>query len=57
MNGLCCLIFRSLMLLKNKNNAKNKQIAIEELGLLVWPIGGWEKKGRGSLVLAKWAGV
>jgi hypothetical protein len=45
MNGLCCLIFRSLMLLKNKNNAKNKQIAIEELGLLVWPIGGWEKKG------------
>jgi len=23
-----------------KNNAKKKQITIEELGLLVWPIGG-----------------
>jgi hypothetical protein len=41
------------MLLENKNNAENKQIAIEELSLLVWPIDGWEKRGRGSLVLAK----
>jgi hypothetical protein len=57
MNGLCCLIFRPLMLLENKNSAKNKQITIEKLGLLVWPIGGWEKRWRGSLVLAKWAGV
>jgi len=57
MNGLCCLIFRPLMLLENKNSAENKQIAIEKLGLLVWPIGGWEKRWRGSLVLAKWAGV
>jgi hypothetical protein len=38
---------------RNKNNAENKQIAIEELSLLVWPIDGWEKRGRGSLVLAK----
>jgi len=41
------------MLLENKNNTENKQIAIEEQSLLVWPIDGWEKRGRGSLVLAK----
>jgi len=53
MNGLCCLILKPLMLLENKNNAENKQITIEDLSLLVWPIDGWEKRERGSLVLAK----
>jgi len=43
--------------LENELAAENKQIAIEELGLLVWLIGGWEKRGRGSLVLVERAGV